>query len=139
VDTLNSPEKTTKAHHGVVNIERRNYPRFNIDMPIEYYRIGETTGSRGRTLNMSERGLLIYTSERMEIGQRLRLRLFRNMGPELNTIELLSEVVWVEIHIGEDCGDYRSGIRFVDTSPDDMTKVKNFLKSFFQLNKLYDE
>jgi len=91
-------------------------------MPIEYYRIEEPAGSRGRTINMSEGGLLIYSSERMEIGQRLMLRLFLNMGPELNTIELLSEVVWVEIHIGEDYGDYRSGVRFVDISPDDMTK-----------------
>jgi c-di-GMP-binding flagellar brake protein YcgR len=131
VDTLNSPENTTKGHHGILNIERRNYPRFNIDMPIEYYRIEEPAGSRGRTINMSEGGLLIYSSERMEIGQRLMLRLFLNMGPELNTIELLSEVVWVEIHIGEDYGDYRSGVRFVDISPDDMTKVKNFLMSFF--------
>jgi len=127
---MNSPEKETKAQYGFVNVERRKYPRLNIDIPIEYYRIDEPAGSRGRTLNISEGGLLIYSSERMEIGQRLRLRLFLNMVSELSSIELLSEVVWVEIRIDKDLGDYRTGVRFVDISPDDMTQLKNFLIRF---------
>jgi c-di-GMP-binding flagellar brake protein YcgR len=132
VDTLNSPEKETKTHYGILNVERRKYPRFSVDLPIEYYRIDKPAGSRGRALDISEGGLLIYFPERMEIGQCLRLRLFFSMGSELNTIELLSEVAWVDMRIGEDWGDYRTGVKFVDISPDDMTKLKNFLISLSQ-------
>jgi len=75
-----------------------------VDLPIEYYRIDSSTGTPGRALDISEGGLLIYFPEKIEIGQRLRLRLFFSMGSELNTIELLSEVAWVEMRIGEDWG-----------------------------------
>ena len=63
----------------------------------------------------------------MEIGQPLRLRLFFSMGAVLNTIELLAEVAWVDMRIGEDWGDYRTSVKFVDISPDDMAKLKTFL------------
>ena len=54
------------------------------------------------------------------------------MGSELNTIELLSEVAWVEMRIEEDWGDYRTGVKFIDISPDDKTKLKRFLISLSQ-------
>ena len=132
VDTLDSPEKETTTHYGILNLERRKFPRFSVDLPIEYQRIDKPTGSHGRALDISEGGLLIYFPERMEIGQHLRLRLFFSIGSKLSTIELLSEVAWVEIHIGGDWGDFRTGVRFVDISPDDMTKLKNLLTSFSQ-------
>ncbi len=68
----------------------------------------------------------------MEIGQHLRLRLFFSIGSELSTIELLSEVAWVDVRIGEAWGDYRTGVKFVAISPDDMAKLKNFLMSLSQ-------
>ncbi len=73
---------------------------------------------------------MIYFSERMEIGQHLRLKLFfSNIGFGLNSVEFLAEVAWVDMHVGEAWGDYRTGVRFVDISPDDMTKLRNFLIS----------
>jgi c-di-GMP-binding flagellar brake protein YcgR len=129
---LNSREKETKTHYGILNVERRRYPRFNIDVPIEYYRIEEPADLRGRVLDISQGGLLIYSSERMDVGERLRLRLFLSMVSEFSTVELLSEVVWVDMRVSEDSGDYRTGVKFVDITPGDMTKLKNFLLSFSQ-------
>ena len=129
MDTLNSPDEETKTRYGILNVETRKHPRFSVDLPIEYYRIDKPAGSRGRALDISEGGLLIYFSERMEIGQRLRLRLFCSIGYELNTIELLSEVAWVDMGTGEDLGDYRTGVKLADISLDDMTKLKTFLIS----------
>jgi c-di-GMP-binding flagellar brake protein YcgR len=122
-------EKENKPRYGTVNFERRKYPRFNIDLPIEYYRIDSPTGHTGKALNISERGLLIYFPEEMEIGQYIRLKLFLPSGFGLNTIEALAEVVWLDIHLGKDWGDYRCGVNFVDVSPEDMTKLKNFIVS----------
>jgi hypothetical protein len=46
-----------------------------------------------------------------------------------NFVEVLAEVAWTEIHLGESWGDYRCGVKFIDISPEDMTKFKRFLSS----------
>ena len=122
-------EKEPKSRTGVVNFERRKYPRFSVDLPIEYSRIDSPISHTGRGLNISEGGLLIYFPEQMDVSQYLRLKLFFCLGSELNTIEVLGEVVWMDIHQGKDRGDYRCGVRFIDVSPEDMTKLKTFLRS----------
>jgi len=127
VDTLKSPEKEAETHYGVLNVEKRKYPRWSVDLPIEYYRDESSIGTAGRALDISEGGLLIYFPEKMEIGQRLRLKCFFVIGSKMNTIEMLCGVAWVEMRIEEDGGDYRTGVEFVDISPDDMTKLKTFL------------
>jgi metallophosphoesterase superfamily enzyme len=65
----------------------------------------------------------------MEIGQHLQLKLFFVSGSELNTIEMLTEVVWRDIHLGKNWGDYRSGVKFVDISTADLNRLKDFLVS----------
>jgi c-di-GMP-binding flagellar brake protein YcgR len=118
-----------KTRVGIVNLERRNHPRFTIDLPIEYYQVNSSSSQTGRAVNASEGGLLIYLPEQIEIGQYLRLKLFFSSGPELNTIEMLVEVVWVDIHLGKGWGDYRSGVRFIDIPPEGLNRLKTFLKS----------
>jgi c-di-GMP-binding flagellar brake protein YcgR len=122
-------EKERKPRYGTVNLERRKHPRFSVDLPIEYSRIDSSVSHTGRGLNISEGGLLIYFPEQMDVSQYLRLKLFFSLGSELNTIEVLGEVVWMDIHQGKDRGDYRCGVRFIDVSPEDMTKLKTFLRS----------
>jgi hypothetical protein len=65
----------------------------------------------------------------MEIGSHLRLKLFFTMGSELNSFETLVEVVWVDVHLEKDWGDYRTGVRFAEISREDMDKLKGFLRS----------
>lgn len=126
---MKNREKETKPRTGVVSFERRKYPRFSVDLPIEYSRIDSPMSHAGRGLNISEGGLLIYFPEKMDLSQYLRLKLFLSLGSELSTIETLVEVVWMDIHQGKEWGDYRCGVRFIDISPEDMTKLKNFLRS----------
>ena len=125
---MEAEEKDTKPRTGVVNFERRKYPRFSVDLPIEYYRIDSSISHIGRGLNVGEGGLLIYFPEEMDVSQYLRLKLFLPLGSELNTIEVLAEVVWMDIHLGKG-GDYRCGANFIDISPEDRRKLKNYLMS----------
>jgi len=125
-------EREGKPRIGIVSFERRKYPRFSIDLPIEYYRIDSSTSHAGRALNISEGGLLIYFPERLEIGQHLRLKIFFSSGSDLFSMEAIGEVVWVDIHLGEGWGDYKSGVKFIDAAQEDMTKLKDFLKSLSQ-------
>jgi len=125
---MKGEEKEPKLRYGTVNIEKRKHPRFNLDLPIEYART-DLFIKHGRAINASEGGLLLYLPEQMEIGQHLRLKVFFSSGSELNKIETLVEVVWMDIYLGKEWGDYRVGVRFVDISPEDFSNLKNFLRS----------
>jgi c-di-GMP-binding flagellar brake protein YcgR len=121
-------EKEAKPRYGTVNFEKRKHPRFSIDLPAEYSRT-DLSIKQGRAINASEGGLLLYLPEQVKIGQCLRLKLFFSVGSELKAIESIVEVVWVDIHPGEDWGDCRTGVRFVEISTEDMGKLMNFLRS----------
>jgi hypothetical protein len=56
----------TKLRYGTVNFEKRKYPRFNLDLPVEYGRT-DLFVKHGRAVNASEGGLLLYLPEQMEI------------------------------------------------------------------------
>lgn len=125
-------KQETKSCVGVVNLERRRNPRFSIDLPIEYQLIPTTFSYSGRVLNASEGGLLVYLPQQIEIGQHLKIKLFFASGPHLNSIEVVAEVVWIDIHLGKEWGDYRCGVKFIDISSDDLTQLKKFLKSLLE-------
>jgi c-di-GMP-binding flagellar brake protein YcgR len=127
------PEKKgTKSRAGIVNLERRKYPRFSVNLPVEYHHIDSAINHAGRARNASEGGFLVYFPEPMKIGQRLSMKLFFSLESGLDTIEVLAEVVWMDIHLSEGWGDYRSGVRFIDISPENLRKLKNILTSFSQ-------
>jgi len=120
--------KEPKSRYGTVNFEKRKHPRFSIDLPAEYSRTDLPT-QHGRAINASEGGLLLHLPEQVDIGQCLRLKLFFSVGSQLNAIEAIVEVVWVDIHLGKDWGDCRTGVRFVEISTEDMGKLMNFLRN----------
>lgn len=118
-----------KSHIAVVNLERRSYPRFSVDLPVEYSFQDSSINHPARIGNISEGGLLVYFPEKIDIGKKLKMRLFFSLGPTLNSIEMLTEVVWNDIHLEDDWKDYRSGVKFIDISEENLNKLKNFLKS----------
>lgn len=126
---ININEKERKSRIGVVNFERRHYPRFSVDLPVEYSIEESSSVYSARTGNISEGGLLIYLPERIEIGKQLRMKLFFSLGSHLNSIDMLAEVVWHDIHLGKGWGDYRCGVKFIDISDENLNKLKDFLKS----------
>jgi len=81
-------------------------------------------------IDVSEGGLLLHLSEPMEIGQVFGLTLFITSSHDLDAIEALVQVqvVWKDTPVGKD-GDYRVGVKFIDISPEDMDKLKNFLNT----------
>jgi hypothetical protein len=121
-------EKETKRRYGTVNFEKRKHPRFDVDLPVEYSRT-DLAVYHGRVINVSEGGLLVYLPEKMEVGQHLRMKIFFSSDFGLNTIEIVTEVVWLDIHLEKDWGDYRTGVRFVDISLEDLNNLKIFFRS----------
>jgi hypothetical protein len=64
----------------------------------------------------------------MDVTQYVRLKLFFSSGSELNTIKVLAEVVWMDSYFSED-RKILYGMRFIAISPEDRTKLRNFLGS----------
>ncbi len=125
---MGAEEKKVKPRYGTVNFEKRKHPRFSVDLPVEYSRT-DLAVEQGRVINASQGGLLLYLPEQVGMGNHLRLKLFFTMGSELKTIETVVEVVWVDMHLEKERGDYRTGVRFVQISAEDMNRLREFLKS----------
>jgi len=125
---MEKEKKEPERRIGILDLERRKYPRFKINLPLDYYRVDTSAGQTGRAENASEGGLEIYFPEEMQIGERLKLRLyFSSSESDLKAIEALAEIVWIDILSGE--GEYRSGVKFIDISPEDLFILKDFLES----------
>ena len=125
---MDAKAKETKPRIGIVNFEKRKYSRFSIDLPIEYSQIDTPAGHSGRAANISEGGLLIYLPEKVEVGRHLKLKLFLTSLSGFRSIEVLAEVVWMDQR-GEGSGDYRCGVRFINISPENLTRLKEFVRN----------
>jgi c-di-GMP-binding flagellar brake protein YcgR len=127
-DSMENGEKESASGYRTGDFEKRKHPRCNVDLPVEYRR-RDLVVKYGRVVNVSESGLLTYLSEQVEVGQHLRIRLFLPFSSGRNTIEMVTQVVWMESHPEKHRGDCRTGVRFVEVSPDDLRNLKNYLGS----------
>jgi len=125
---MGKEEKESKPHFGTVNFERRKRPRLSVALPVEYWQGDNPTSHHGRTADIGEGWLLLYISEKMEIGQNLRVKLFLDSGPKLKTIEAQAQIVWKDFRLRKD-GYYRIGVRFVNISLEDTEKIRSFLNN----------
>lgn len=121
--------KAKEELSGFVNFEMRRHPRHAVDLPVECYRINSPISHSGRAINASEGGLLVYLSEKVEIGQHLKLMLFLGSGSGADTIDMIVQVVWVEIGSPMAMEEYRVGVMIVDISPKDRLELKYLLES----------
>ena len=118
-----------QPRYGTINFEKRKHPRFSLDLPVEYYKLGSMVKHDGKAMNASQSGLLLYFSEPPQIGQYLRLKLFLPSDSKLKVIKMIAVVVWMDtIPPKTDWGEYRIGVKFVDISAEDMTGLENFLR-----------
>lgn len=115
-----------KRRSGVARIEERRHPRFLLNLPIEYYRLKKEDAQSGYTVNASQGGLMVTLAEKLEVGELLKIKLFFSFGPEMNAIETLSRVVWT--NPGEREKEYRTGVQFLEISPEDQNRLALFLQ-----------
>jgi c-di-GMP-binding flagellar brake protein YcgR len=113
---------------GVVAIERRKHPRFNLELPLDYFRIEEKENYGGIVANASEFGILVYLPEKMEIGTTLRIEIFYARGVTLDTIKAVTKVVWADLPARKTWGERRYGLQFVSIDKQNLNKLKNLLK-----------
>ena len=109
--------------------ERRNHPRFLVELPVEYRRANGSSFHPGHTINFSEDGFMVAVSEEMGIGEELEIKIYFSSGSSLISIAAIVEIAWVDMEAKED-GYYRFGVSFVNISPVDMERLKGFLSLY---------
>ena len=125
-------EKTSEpgpqTRMGVLAIEKRKYPRFSVELPLDYSRVNGKETLGGMVANASEGGLLVYLPERIEIGASLKIEIFYVRGLELDTIKAVAKVVWCDLAARESWGDHRYGLLFQTIDDKDFKRLTTLLK-----------
>jgi len=129
MDKVNrSNPSTSQAKMGVLSIEKRKYPRFSVELPLNYSRAEGKETLGGMVANASEGGLLVYLPERMEIGAFLKIEIFYVRGLELDTIKAVAKVVWSDLAARESWGEHRYGLQFQYIDQKDLSRLTTLLK-----------
>lgn len=126
---IETGEEKIRPDSRVVGFQRRRYPRFDVDLPLEYNGVNSSVTRHARALNLSEGGMLIHSPEQLEIGRQMKSKLSFLLGTETNTIKLQGEVVWTKASLNGAWGGYRSGVRFLDALPKEKAKLTHLLLS----------
>ncbi|MFQ5842387.1 MAG: PilZ domain-containing protein [Thermodesulfobacteriota bacterium] len=114
---------------GIVSIEKRRFPRFNVDLPMKYSEVKVRKKQGGIAHDASEGGLLVYLQERFPIGTKLKIEVFFSHGFRLTPIKAEAEIVWADIRGLEDWGEYKYGLKFINIGKDEFSKLKGLLDS----------
>jgi hypothetical protein len=107
--------------------EKRKYPRFFSDAPLEY---STAPGSRlrgGYAGNMSEGGLLLYAVDNLNIGTEMEMAVFYPDGYRLANFNVLAQVVWKDCYVSDAWTGYQYGVKFRPVSQEDREKVRQLL------------
>jgi len=123
----NNPS-TSQPRMGVLSIEKRKYPRFSVELPLNYSRTEGRDSFGGMVANASEGGLLVYLPERIEIGGLLKIEIFYVRGLELDTIKAVAKVVWCDLAARESWGEHRYGLQFQYIDQKDFSRLTTLLK-----------
>jgi len=126
---MNGEGDEIKPGYGIATLEKRKYPRYSVGLPIEYYPGDAVRPSSGHTGNVNEGGILVYFPKKGEIGEQFRFKFFFPLGTKLRSIEPRGEVVWVGTPAEGKWGNYPCGVKFVNISAEDRSRLKAFLKT----------
>jgi hypothetical protein len=126
--TIKRKVEKLPSKKGVIAIERRKHPRFNLELPLDYFRIENKENYGGIVANASEMGILVYLPEKMEIGTTLSTEIFYAKGLELDSIRAIAEVVWADLPARKTWGEHRYGLQFKSIDKPNLMKLKNLFK-----------
>jgi c-di-GMP-binding flagellar brake protein YcgR len=119
---------TSQTKMGILSIEKRKYPRYSVELPLNYSRAERKDTLGGMVANASEGGLLVYLPERIEIGGLLKIEIFYVRGLELDTIRAVARVVWCDLAARESWGEHRYGLQFEYIDEKDFSRLSTLLK-----------
>jgi len=112
---------------GTVVVERRQHPRFTVELPLNYSIVEETISHGGIIADASEGGLLVYLTERIPTGTHLRIEILFVKGLELTSIKGMAKIVWSDLAARESFEEFRYGLQFQSLNEGDLDRLKTLL------------
>ncbi len=116
------------------NKERRSYPRFVIDLPVEYQEKGDSCLRGGIVIDVSEGGLLIETVRDIPVGTELNVTVLFPKGSELADFKVMTKIVrkkpsWKEDSKGNRYREgYQYGLEFIQILEENRWKLDLLLE-----------
>jgi hypothetical protein len=106
--------------------DRRRYPRVYMDLPLEY-RMKYTPLARGGiVIDASETGFLIYSTEPIPVGTKLKVAVLYPKEYELAFFEVFAEIIWKKVVAKQEEG-YQYGLKFIQILEEDYLKLRELL------------
>jgi hypothetical protein len=124
------------------NKERRRYPRFFIDLPLEYRDMDGSCLGGGIVVNASEGGFLIEAVRGIPVGKELKITVLYPKGFELTNFKVVAKIVRKEPYWKEDWKGnqywegYRYGLEFIQISEEDRWKLSILLGGRFESEEI---
>jgi hypothetical protein len=124
------------------NNERRRYPRFFIDLPLEYRDMDDSCLRGGIVVNASKGGFLIESLRDIPVGTELEIAVLYPKGFELSNFKAVAKIVWKEPYSkGDWKGDkfwkgYQYGLEFIRILDEDRWKLDLLLSGQQNLDEM---
>jgi c-di-GMP-binding flagellar brake protein YcgR len=107
--------------------DRRKYSRVHIDLPLEYRVKYDARAHGGIVVDASESGFLIYSTENIPIGTKLKIAVLFSAEYELAEFEVFAEIIWKNADAEKGEEGYQYGLRFVQVLEEDYRKLGKLL------------
>jgi PilZ domain len=115
------------------NKNRRRFPRFFIDLPLDYREMNGSCLRGAIVVNASEGGFLIESPRDIPVGNGLRITVLYPKRFELANFKVTAKIVWKESYWKENlkrekCWEgYQYGLEFVEIWPEDRWEMSFLL------------
>ncbi len=106
--------------------ERRQHPRFSVKLPLDYWETPEVIQG-GLVANISETGLLMHSVHKIQIGTKLRIRVYLSKDNSLDCIEGNAKIIWMNLHREQDWKGYRYGMYIMQMPPDYQDRLMQYI------------
>ena len=123
--------------------DRRKYPRFLIDLPLEYRDVDGSSLRGAMVVNAGEGGFLIESPRDIPIGTELSVTVLYPKGFELANFKVTAKIVWKEPYWREDLKKDRSskgyqyGLEFIQILDEDRWKLSFLLSERFASGEIF--
>lgn len=108
--------------------EQRRYPRFFLELPLEYRSIEDLLSWGGLIVNISEEGIRFESPKSIPVNTRLEIAILFPDGFELNDFRLVTRVIWKEPLFKENWEGYQYGLKIIQILDKDLGKQALILK-----------
>ena len=112
--------------------DRRRHARICMDLPLEYRVKYNARAHGGIVVDASEGGFLIYSTEDIPIGTKLKIAVLFSAEYELAKFEVFAEIIWRNANVEKRKEGYQYGLKFIQILEEDYWKLRKLLSGRFK-------